>query len=260
MPVPQAGKPMSPQCRGPIEDAGLWFHAVVVGAWAWPENRVEAGPRSETTATAAAAPPVALNSSRRVNSAMMLPLPLGVPLCVAVGVIEPSPGMACGIIRILPEQSGLSSPLCGWFLPAPGALPGACCAIAAAAPTARIVRWGLTGQKSVEVAVPAGDRAQPGRAERRVRRRSRRRVLAAPGNCKPDGIEMSEFRGECRNGCLRRNRLASGRLIQLGWCVVPIWAPAFLNGRYVNSAERQIRSGITLGLPWKGPRMAARAV
>ena len=31
-----------------------------------------------------------------------------------------------------------------------------CCGVAA--PTARIVRWGLTRQKSAEVVVPAGDR------------------------------------------------------------------------------------------------------
>jgi hypothetical protein len=30
-----------------------------------------------------------------------------------------------------------------------------CCGVAA--PTARIARWGLTGQKSAEVVVPAGD-------------------------------------------------------------------------------------------------------
>ena len=38
MPRPQVGKPMVPQCRGPIGDAGLWFHAMVAprcafGAW-----------------------------------------------------------------------------------------------------------------------------------------------------------------------------------------------------------------------------------
>jgi len=37
-----------------------------------------------------------------------------------------------------------------------------CCGVAA--PTARIVRWGLTGQKSAEVVVPAGiDMAGKGR-------------------------------------------------------------------------------------------------
>ena len=46
-----------------------------------------------------------------------------------------------------------------------------------------------------------------------------RRVLAAPGNCKSDGIEMSEIRGEGRNGCLSRARLASGWLIQPGRAV-----------------------------------------
>ena len=34
-----------------------------------------------------------------------------------------------------------------------------CCA----GPTARIVRWGLTGQKSAEVVVPAGDRVVAGK-------------------------------------------------------------------------------------------------
>ncbi len=71
MPRPQVGKPMVPQCRGPIGDAGLWFQATVA-AWAGPDNRVDAGPH-ETTAAAAAAAPVVLNSSRRVSSAMMLP-------------------------------------------------------------------------------------------------------------------------------------------------------------------------------------------
>ena len=32
-----------------------------------------------------------------------------------------------------------------------------------AAPAARIVRWGLTGQKSAEVVVPAGDRMVAGK-------------------------------------------------------------------------------------------------
>ena len=36
-----------------------------------------------------------------------------------------------------------------------------CCGVAA--PAARIVRWGLTGQKSAEVVVPAGDRIVAGK-------------------------------------------------------------------------------------------------
>jgi hypothetical protein len=36
-----------------------------------------------------------------------------------------------------------------------------CCGVAA--PTARIVRWGLTGQKSAEVVVPAGERTSAGK-------------------------------------------------------------------------------------------------
>ena len=36
-----------------------------------------------------------------------------------------------------------------------------CCRVAA--PTARIVRWGLTGQKSAEVVVPAGERTSAGK-------------------------------------------------------------------------------------------------
>ena len=36
-----------------------------------------------------------------------------------------------------------------------------CCGVAA--PAARIVRWGLTGQKSAEVVVPAGDRMAAGK-------------------------------------------------------------------------------------------------
>jgi hypothetical protein len=54
-----------------------------------------------------------------------------------------------------------------------GGLPGCrlCCRVAAAA--ARIVGWGLAGQKSAEVVVPAGIGSGRGRAERRVRRRNR---------------------------------------------------------------------------------------
>ena len=36
-----------------------------------------------------------------------------------------------------------------------------CCGVAA--PPARIVRWGLTGQKSAEVVVPAGERTSAGK-------------------------------------------------------------------------------------------------
>jgi hypothetical protein len=36
-----------------------------------------------------------------------------------------------------------------------------CCRVAAL--TARIVRWGLTGQKSAEAVVPAGDRISAGK-------------------------------------------------------------------------------------------------
>src|SRR6516225_10983810 len=64
MPAPQAGNPMSPQCRGPIGDAGSWFHAPG-GGWA------DAGRRNAPTpSTTAAAPPV-LSSSRRVSTATM---------------------------------------------------------------------------------------------------------------------------------------------------------------------------------------------
>ncbi len=105
MPRPQVGKPMVPQCRGPIGDAGLWFHAMVA-AWAGPENRLDADPPSETTATAAAAPPAVLNSSRRVSSAMMLPFLLGLPLRAAAGMIEPSPGLAGGLFQTLLKQFG----------------------------------------------------------------------------------------------------------------------------------------------------------
>jgi hypothetical protein len=39
-----------------------------------------------------------------------------------------------------------------------GGLPGCRLCCGGAAPAARIVRWGLSGQKSAEVVVPAGDR------------------------------------------------------------------------------------------------------
>ena len=41
--------------------------------------------------------------------------------------------------------------------------PGAGCAVVVAAPAARTARWGLTGQKSAEVVVPAGDRMAAGK-------------------------------------------------------------------------------------------------
>jgi hypothetical protein len=48
MPVPQTLKlgSRSPQCSGPIGEAGSWFHAVVVAARAVPGNSVLAGPRN----------------------------------------------------------------------------------------------------------------------------------------------------------------------------------------------------------------------
>ena len=48
------------------------------------------------------------------------------------------------------------------------------------------------------------------------------------------------------------DRLACGWLIQPGWCIVPVSAPAFLNGRLLGWPGRQIMSGIMLDLPWKG--------
>jgi hypothetical protein len=59
---------------------------------------------------------------------------------------------------------------------------------------------------------------------------------------------------------LLRDRLASGWMIQLGWCIVPVSRPGFLNDRLLDSTERQIMSGITLDLLWRGPRLAVRAV
>ena len=41
-----------------------------------------------------------------------------------------------------------------------GGLPGCRLCWGCAAPTVHAVRWGLTGQKSAEVVVPAGDRKQ----------------------------------------------------------------------------------------------------
>jgi hypothetical protein len=40
---------------------------------------------------------------------------------------------------------------------------GVGCAVVVAAPTARIVRWGLARQKSAEVVVPAGERTSAGK-------------------------------------------------------------------------------------------------
>src|SRR5512132_1046909 len=66
MPCPQVGNPMSPQCRGPIGDAGSWFHAPTGGACVVPAARVDPGLGSETTAITAAAAP-AFSSSLRVS-------------------------------------------------------------------------------------------------------------------------------------------------------------------------------------------------
>jgi hypothetical protein len=55
---------------------------------------------------------------------------------------------------------------------------------------------------------------------------------------------------------LLHDHLASGWLIQLGWCIVPVSAPAFLNGRLLTDRKVPIMPGITLDPPWRGPRMA----
>jgi hypothetical protein len=72
-----------------------------------------------------------------------------------------------------------------------GGLPGCrlCCRVAA--PTARIARCALTGQKSAEVVVPAGIGWWPGRAERRVRRRIR------CCSCWSRGSQPSRARASC---------------------------------------------------------------
>jgi hypothetical protein len=69
-------------------------------------------------------------------------------------------------------------------------------------------------------------------------------------------FEHRECADLSRRNRLLHDHLASGWLIQLGWCIVPVSAPAFLNGRLLIDRKVPIMPGITLDPPWRGPRMA----